>query len=59
MFLKIFKKKTNFLTDIDECALDEYMCVENAVCNNTEGSYTCECVNGTTSPNPKYIECTS
>ena len=36
------------LVDIDtnECALDLDTCIENAVCTNTIGSYTCDCVDG-------------
>lgn len=34
-------------TDIDECANPEANdCETNAVCNNTEGSYSCSCVSG-------------
>lgn len=32
--------------DHDECADDSHMCHVNAVCSNTEGSYTCECEPG-------------
>ena len=31
-------------TDIDECL--DAPCHPNATCNNTEGSYTCECSDG-------------
>ncbi|XP_066025921.1 uncharacterized protein [Pocillopora verrucosa] len=32
--------------DIDECALRTQDCSENAVCNNTNGSYNCSCKPG-------------
>ena len=34
-----------FLTDVNECA-GENVCDANAMCNNTDGSYTCQCVEG-------------
>ena len=38
-----------FTTDIDECANDTLNnCSPNATCTNTNGSYTCICVNGYT-----------
>ena len=33
-------------TDIDECALDEDVCDDNADCLDTIGSYACSCNNG-------------
>ncbi|VVD02143.1 unnamed protein product, partial [Leptidea sinapis] len=32
--------------DVDECGLGLHDCHENAVCNNTHGSYTCKCKQG-------------
>ena len=32
-----------FLSDLDECALDIHDCDANAICTNTEGSFTCTC----------------
>ena len=32
--------------DIDECVHDNNTCDVNAICNNTIGSYTCECLGG-------------
>ena len=31
------------VVDIDECALGEDMCHDNATCSDTEGSYDCTC----------------
>jgi len=37
----------SLLIDIDECTSPEANeCNPNAVCNNTEGTYTCRCQNG-------------
>ena len=33
-------------TDINECALLNGPCDENALCTNIEGSYECECKEG-------------
>ena len=35
-----------YLSDIDECALDEDDCDVNADCNNTIGSFGCQCHTG-------------
>ena len=36
-----------FLTDVNECnSPDFYGCAYNAICHNTEGSFTCECITG-------------
>ncbi|XP_075992325.1 multiple EGF like domains 8 [Anticarsia gemmatalis] len=32
--------------DVDECGLNLHDCNENAICNNTHGSYTCKCKQG-------------
>ena len=34
--------------DIDECLLDSHSCDRNAMCMNTDGSFTCSCSPGTT-----------
>ena len=36
------------LTDINECNEIMHMCSNNAACNNTFGSYECECFDGFT-----------
>ena len=33
-------------SDIDECDTEEHSCSVDAVCNNTEGSYSCVCKPG-------------
>ena len=36
-----------FITDVDECeSAESNECHFNASCNNTEGSYTCRCLDG-------------
>ena len=37
-----------FAEDIDECIEGTDDCDDNAVCTNTEGSFTCECESGYT-----------
>lgn len=34
--------------DIDECALGTHDCEINALCNNSDGSFTCSCLPGFT-----------
>jgi hypothetical protein len=34
------------LIDIDECSLNTNNCDNNAICINTNGSFTCDCKNG-------------
>lgn len=34
--------------EIDECAVGEHKCDENASCLNTQGSYQCQCNEGFT-----------
>ena len=38
----------SFTIDIDECLTDTHNCSSNALCSNTPGNYTCECVTGYT-----------
>ena len=35
-----------FFPDVDECEEGTDNCVENATCENTIGSFTCECDDG-------------
>lgn len=35
-------------SDMDECTSNYHICDNNAVCQNTEGSYTCSCKAGYT-----------
>ena len=35
-----------FILDIDECVLDTSDCDTNAMCTNTNGSFTCTCNDG-------------
>ena len=37
-----------FPADVDECEIDIHSCNRNAVCTNTEGSFTCACYPGFT-----------
>ena len=37
------------MLDINECSnVDDNNCHENAICTNTNGSFTCQCENGYT-----------
>ena len=37
------------MLDINECSnVEENNCHENAICTNTNGSFTCQCQNGYT-----------
>ena len=36
------------ITDIDACESETNTCDANAVCENTQGSYTCTCTSGYT-----------
>lgn len=40
------KKNSGVFLDIDECDTEEHSCSADAVCNNTRGSYNCDCKPG-------------
>lgn len=43
----LYNELNSKLVDVDECDSSELNeCSPNAVCNNTEGSYICNCVRG-------------
>ena len=44
LFRKVYKSSP-LLSDLDEC-YDSDPCDENALCNNTIGSYECKCFRG-------------
>ena len=46
--LTVYGNQTKYVAtpDINECATEEQSCSADAVCNNTEGSYDCECKPG-------------
>ena len=35
-----------FHTDVNECMNDQHTCDLHANCTNTDGSYTCACIDG-------------
>ncbi|KAI4882402.1 hypothetical protein NFI96_025167, partial [Prochilodus magdalenae] len=43
----------SFKTDEDECTFENPVCVKNAVCYNTIGSYYCQCETGFQDPSKK------
>ena len=45
------------VSDEDECVLDASICGLNSHCNNTDGSYQCECKIGYFSENLTYTDC--
>ena len=48
-FMTLLKRSHYFLLDINECSnVDDNNCHENAICTNTNGSFTCQCQNGYT-----------
>ena len=45
----LLKRSNYFLLDINECSnADDNNCHENAICTNTNGSFTCLCESGYT-----------
>ena len=49
----VFKTSILVLVDIDECAIGNYTCGDNAVCVNALGSYACFCADGYTGRNSR------
>ena len=43
--------------DIDECETNQHNCSDRANCNNTIGSYDCQCKNGYNSSAEYEEEC--
>ena len=39
-------KSLIIVTDENECATGTHTCNVNAICSNTDGSFTCACVDG-------------
>ena len=37
-----------FSTDVNECTNDQHTCHLHGNCTNTDGSYTCDCIDGYT-----------
>ena len=48
LFSCFFTLSFVLILDIDECASDKHNCSEDAVCNNTKGSFNCACKPGFT-----------
>ena len=48
-FVTILPKESLLFLDINECnTANDNNCHENAICTNTNGSFTCQCQNGYT-----------
>ena len=45
---RLYGKWFIFYTDVNECMNDQHTCDLHANCTNTDGSYTCACIDGYT-----------
>ncbi|XP_067932808.1 fibrillin-1-like [Watersipora subatra] len=53
-----FKKEGDSCVDVDECQTSWHKCSNRStVCNNTVGSYTCDCLTGYSKDNDDDMEC--
>ena len=48
MFVFLWQTTLDFFTDINECTTSAHDCHAEAICSNTDGSFTCNCNQGYT-----------
>ena len=48
MFVFFMVNDSGFFTDINECTTSAHDCHTEAICSNTDGSFTCNCNQGYT-----------